>query len=119
MSVLEQHAAFGETVDVRCMHVARVASETADPVVHVIDGNKKNIWPSVRLRCVTGKRQKEYQCQKELTELSLHEWFLSLGLVERRVAGVERSEPPGCCFLGVRRRKLRLCARQPLISYQL
>ena len=50
MSVLEQHAAFGETVDVRCMDVSRVGSETTDPVVHVIDGNEQDIRPCVCCR---------------------------------------------------------------------
>lgn len=68
MSIFEQHAASGETVNVRCMHVIGVATETANPVVHIVDGEEKNIWPRVCCRCVADKRKKKDQCQKELTE---------------------------------------------------
>ena len=48
MSVREQRASVGQTIDVRRLGV-RMAIEAANPVIHVVDGDQQNIrWRSVR-----------------------------------------------------------------------
>ena len=42
MSVREQHAAFGESINMRRLCV-RMAPEAANPVVHVVDGDQQHV----------------------------------------------------------------------------
>ncbi len=39
----EEHAAFGEAIDVRCAGL-RMNAERADPTVHIINGDEEDVW---------------------------------------------------------------------------
>ena len=42
MGLFEEHAPFGEGIDVRCLGL-RMATEATDPVVQIVDGKKQNV----------------------------------------------------------------------------
>ena len=42
MGLFEEHASFGEGIDVRCLGLW-MSTETTDPVVQIVDGKKQNI----------------------------------------------------------------------------
>lgn len=56
MGIGKQRASLGKSIDVRCQSL-RMASQTADPIIQVVDGNQEDIGAFIGLRSRTESDQ--------------------------------------------------------------
>ncbi len=88
MGIGKQNSAFCQTIKIRRDRL-RVSAHTADPVVQVVDGDKKHIGFSVVCFGFEGMEAEKYQGQKK-SDTCAH---------ERRVEGGNDSGNPGNAML--------------------